>query len=172
MHKDVVYRVPCRDIARLACQLTCAAVERQAKTACCVKWGLSWLWCWRSAFPSVELMSASCTTDFAVHRVPRDVANFRDSARYKPGVPALQGVSPSEPSQCPDHKMSCHSLVQKGHLAKSVYKNTVIYLYENIIFAKNKGSYSSTLWVSSNSDLQFKGYVNRVFVKTQRFILS
>ena len=149
---------------RIVCQLTFAAVERRARTACCAEWGLSWSCCWRSAFPSVELMSASCTTDFSVHRVPRDVASSRDSARYKPGVPALPRGSPSEPSQCPDHKLSCHSFVQNGHLAKSLYKSTVIYIYENIILRRSKVAtlqhYGFLLTQTSSS----KGVVNRVFV--------
>jgi len=141
MHKDVSVQSTWpwhHKNTRIVCHLTSAAVERRARTACCAKWGLSWLWCWRSAFPSAELMSASCTTDFAVHRVPIDAASSQDSARYRPGVPALPGGSPSEPSQCPDHKRSCHSFLQNGHLAKSLSKSTVIYLYENIILRRSK----------------------------------
>jgi len=149
---------------RIVCRLTSAAVERRARTACCAKWGLSWLWCWRSAFPSVELMSASCTTDFAVHRVPIDVASSRDSARYRPGVPALPGGSPSEPSQCPDHKLSCHSFLQNGHLAKSLSKSTVIYLYENIILRRSKVATLQHYGFLVTQTSRSKGIVNRVFI--------
>jgi hypothetical protein len=115
-------------LGQTVCCLTSVAVELQAMTFYCAVWGLSWLLCWRFESPSAALTSASCTRDCVVPRVPRGVARAPDSVHYMPGVLAPLTGSHALPSQYPDHRTPCHSLIRNWHLIKSLYKNEYIFI--------------------------------------------